>query len=297
MPEPAPLEVHKALADDTRYRLYRYLRLSGRAVSVRELAARLSLHPNTIRPHLRRLEEAGLVASDSRACRRGRGGPSADPLHRDRPRGARGPRLPAPRRHPGEPVGERPPARPRDRARPRLGRLPRGPQRPAAGRAAPRGPEPRGAPGRARRRGVRTAVPAAELGARSRSRCATARSAISSTSIASSSAPSISGCSRGCSTPPVRRCAWSRSRLRRNAPRRARSSRASSDRAAIRTHARRGIRSYLRTRTEVAGRPGRWEACVAAAPGAAPGRIEREPDRWTLRRRRSWTSSTAGSPS
>ena len=66
MPEPAPLEVHKALADDTRYRLYRYLRLSGRAVSVRELSTRLSLHPNTIRPHLRRLEEAGLVASESR---------------------------------------------------------------------------------------------------------------------------------------------------------------------------------------------------------------------------------------
>jgi predicted ArsR family transcriptional regulator len=66
MPEPAPLEVHKALADDTRYRLYRYLRLSGRPVSVRELAARLSLHPNTLRPHLRRLEDAGLVASEAR---------------------------------------------------------------------------------------------------------------------------------------------------------------------------------------------------------------------------------------
>jgi predicted ArsR family transcriptional regulator len=66
MPEPAPLEVHKALADDTRYRLYRYLRLSGRAVPVRELATRLSLHPNTLRPHLRRLEEAGLVLRESR---------------------------------------------------------------------------------------------------------------------------------------------------------------------------------------------------------------------------------------
>jgi predicted ArsR family transcriptional regulator len=65
MPEPAPIEVHKALADDTRYRLYRYLRLSGRPVSVRELAARLSLHPNTLRPHLRRLEDAGLVASEA----------------------------------------------------------------------------------------------------------------------------------------------------------------------------------------------------------------------------------------
>ena len=34
MPEPAPIEVYKALADDTRYRLYRYLRLSGRPVSI-----------------------------------------------------------------------------------------------------------------------------------------------------------------------------------------------------------------------------------------------------------------------
>lgn len=55
-------EIHKALADDTRFRLYRYLRLTDRPVSVREMSRRLSLHPNTLRPHLRRLEEAGLVA-------------------------------------------------------------------------------------------------------------------------------------------------------------------------------------------------------------------------------------------
>lgn len=66
MPEPTPLEVHKALADDTRYRLYRYLRLSGRPVGVRELSTRLSLHANTLRPHLRRLEEVGLVSSETR---------------------------------------------------------------------------------------------------------------------------------------------------------------------------------------------------------------------------------------
>jgi predicted ArsR family transcriptional regulator len=71
MNEPAPIEIHKALADDTRYRLYRYLRLSGRPVAVRELATRLSLHANTIRPHLRRLADAGLVASETRR------GPSA----------------------------------------------------------------------------------------------------------------------------------------------------------------------------------------------------------------------------
>jgi predicted ArsR family transcriptional regulator len=71
MNEPAPIEVHKALADDTRYRLYRYLRLSGRPVAVRELATRLGLHANTIRPHLRRLVEAGRVAAETRR------GPSA----------------------------------------------------------------------------------------------------------------------------------------------------------------------------------------------------------------------------
>jgi predicted ArsR family transcriptional regulator len=64
--EPSPIEVHKALADDTRFRLYRYLGLSGRPVSVRELSTRLSLHPNTLRPHLRRLEEAGLVRRETR---------------------------------------------------------------------------------------------------------------------------------------------------------------------------------------------------------------------------------------
>jgi predicted ArsR family transcriptional regulator len=71
MNEPAPIEIHKALADETRYRLYRYLRLSGRAVPVRELVTRLGLHANTIRPHLRRLVDAGLVASETRR------GPSA----------------------------------------------------------------------------------------------------------------------------------------------------------------------------------------------------------------------------
>jgi predicted ArsR family transcriptional regulator len=71
MNEPAPIEIHKALADDTRYRLFRYLRLSGRPVPVRELATRLGLHANTLRPHLRRLVDAGLVAAETRR------GPSA----------------------------------------------------------------------------------------------------------------------------------------------------------------------------------------------------------------------------
>src|SRR3989441_5229816 len=66
MPETKALEIHKALADDTRYRLYRYVGLAGRPVSVREMSRRLSLHPNTLRPHLRRLEEAGLVSREIR---------------------------------------------------------------------------------------------------------------------------------------------------------------------------------------------------------------------------------------
>ena len=66
MPDTKALEVHKALADDTRYRLYRYIGLAGRPVAVREMSRRLSLHPNTLRPHLRRLEDAGLVAREVR---------------------------------------------------------------------------------------------------------------------------------------------------------------------------------------------------------------------------------------
>jgi predicted ArsR family transcriptional regulator len=59
-------EVHKALSDDTRYRLYRYVGLAARPVSVREMSRRLSLHPNTLRPHLHRLEEAGLISREVR---------------------------------------------------------------------------------------------------------------------------------------------------------------------------------------------------------------------------------------
>lgn len=66
MAETKALEVHKALADDTRYRLYRYVGLAGRPVSVREMSRRLTLHPNTLRPHLRRLEEAGLISREIR---------------------------------------------------------------------------------------------------------------------------------------------------------------------------------------------------------------------------------------
>ncbi len=66
MAQTKAIDVHKALADDTRYRLYRYIGLAGRPVSVRAFSRRLSLHPNTLRPHLRRLEEAGLISREVR---------------------------------------------------------------------------------------------------------------------------------------------------------------------------------------------------------------------------------------
>lgn len=57
-------EIHRALGDETRMRLYRYIGLAGRPLSVREMSHRLQLHPNSVRAHLNRLEEAGLVARE-----------------------------------------------------------------------------------------------------------------------------------------------------------------------------------------------------------------------------------------
>lgn len=51
----------KALGDDTRYAIYREVAASPVPLGAAELAERLGLHPNTIRPHLDRMREAGLV--------------------------------------------------------------------------------------------------------------------------------------------------------------------------------------------------------------------------------------------
>jgi predicted ArsR family transcriptional regulator len=56
------LGVFKALADDTRYAVYREVAGASAPVGTLELARRLGLHPNTLRPHLERLRGAGLVA-------------------------------------------------------------------------------------------------------------------------------------------------------------------------------------------------------------------------------------------
>jgi predicted ArsR family transcriptional regulator len=63
------LAVLKALGDETRYAMYQELAESTRALSAIELAERLGLHPNTVRLHLERLREAGLV--DVEAVHRG----------------------------------------------------------------------------------------------------------------------------------------------------------------------------------------------------------------------------------
>jgi predicted ArsR family transcriptional regulator len=56
-----PLPVFKALGDDTRFAIYKELARSPAPQSATELAERLALHPNTVRPHLDRMREAGLV--------------------------------------------------------------------------------------------------------------------------------------------------------------------------------------------------------------------------------------------
>lgn len=57
-------ETARALGEETRFRVYRELcRTAPQAVSVGDLADAFSVHPNAIRQHLSRLEQAGLVTS------------------------------------------------------------------------------------------------------------------------------------------------------------------------------------------------------------------------------------------
>jgi predicted ArsR family transcriptional regulator len=55
------LTVLKALGDETRFALYRAIATSTGPLSAHDLADRLDLHSNTVRLHLERLREAGLV--------------------------------------------------------------------------------------------------------------------------------------------------------------------------------------------------------------------------------------------
>jgi predicted ArsR family transcriptional regulator len=63
------LAVLKALGDETRYAMYEELARSTAALSASELAERLGVHANTVRLHLERLREVGLV--DVEAVHRG----------------------------------------------------------------------------------------------------------------------------------------------------------------------------------------------------------------------------------
>ena len=57
--------VHRALSDEARLRLFSLISESDLPLDVPAIAEALGLHPNTIRSHLRRLEAAGLVVSET----------------------------------------------------------------------------------------------------------------------------------------------------------------------------------------------------------------------------------------
>lgn len=65
---PVSKDVLKALGDNTRYAIYLELARSPRPLATAEIADTLGLHPNTVRPHLDRMREVGLldVAVDGR---------------------------------------------------------------------------------------------------------------------------------------------------------------------------------------------------------------------------------------
>jgi predicted ArsR family transcriptional regulator len=64
------LPVFKALGDNTRYAIYLELARAASPLSTGDIAEALELHPNTVRPHLERMRDVGLldVESDSRGA-------------------------------------------------------------------------------------------------------------------------------------------------------------------------------------------------------------------------------------
>ena len=61
-------DVLKVLGDNTRYGIYLELARAARPLVTAEIAETLGLHPNTVRPHLERMREVGLleVTTDAR---------------------------------------------------------------------------------------------------------------------------------------------------------------------------------------------------------------------------------------
>jgi predicted ArsR family transcriptional regulator len=64
---PPRLAVLKALGDNTRYAIYLELARSPRPLATAEIAETLNLHPNTVRPHLERMRDVGLLAIETEA--------------------------------------------------------------------------------------------------------------------------------------------------------------------------------------------------------------------------------------
>ena len=64
------LDLLKTLGDNTRYAIYLELARSARALATADIAESLGLHVNTVRPHLERMREVGLleVQSDNRGA-------------------------------------------------------------------------------------------------------------------------------------------------------------------------------------------------------------------------------------
>ncbi|MDQ2651058.1 MAG: helix-turn-helix domain-containing protein [Actinomycetota bacterium] len=59
---PTPrLEILKALGDNTRYAIYLELARSSSPLATAQIAEGLGLHPNTVRPHLERMRDVGLL--------------------------------------------------------------------------------------------------------------------------------------------------------------------------------------------------------------------------------------------
>jgi len=61
------LPVFKALGDNTRYAIYLEVARSETPVSTSEIADALDLHPNTVRPHLERMRDVGLLVVETGA--------------------------------------------------------------------------------------------------------------------------------------------------------------------------------------------------------------------------------------
>lgn len=61
------LDVLKALGDNTRYAIYLELARAGSPRSTADVAESLGLHPNTVRPHLERMREVGLMVVEADA--------------------------------------------------------------------------------------------------------------------------------------------------------------------------------------------------------------------------------------